>query len=175
MVSASLLNATAATIKSYLAGCDPPLALTKQNVALSGFHFVVFSTFFLGGILTTANLRKDYYEADFPLKPVINPLISQDGFVRHRQCPVPWGQRNKERYLEKVKRVEQEWKIGQGLLCNNIVILPGFTSGRADALVHIQLGVVMAPIATHWLRLYAWQRSFLQDAYYAIATYTLGF
>jgi hypothetical protein len=45
MVSASLLNAMAATIKSYLAGCRPQLALTQRNVALIGLHFVVLLTF----------------------------------------------------------------------------------------------------------------------------------
>jgi hypothetical protein len=47
MVSVSLLNAMAATIrpKSYLAGCRPQLALTQRNVALIGLHFVVLLTF----------------------------------------------------------------------------------------------------------------------------------
>jgi hypothetical protein len=45
MVFTSLLNATAATINSYLAGCRLQLALTQRNVVSICFHFVVLLTF----------------------------------------------------------------------------------------------------------------------------------
>jgi multisubunit Na+/H+ antiporter MnhB subunit len=62
MVFASLLNATAATIRSYLAvGVDT----AKRTFDLPSFCSTF--DFFVGGTLTTANLL------NFPLKPIISP------------------------------------------------------------------------------------------------------
>jgi hypothetical protein len=60
MVFASLLNATAVTIKLYLAGCRPQFALTHQNVVLICLHFVVLLTF-LRWHFDDSKLRKDYH------------------------------------------------------------------------------------------------------------------
>jgi hypothetical protein len=90
MMFVSLLKAVAATIrpKSYLAGLPPAVGVVTAKCSFYWTLFCRTFHFFLSGILTTANLRKDYYVAEFPAETKDQPL-SQDGFLGHGQCPVP--------------------------------------------------------------------------------------
>jgi hypothetical protein len=142
MVFASLLNATAATSIVTPRRLPPAVGVDTAKYSFDLPSFCC--TFdFLGCILTTTNLW-----LNFPLKPKMNPLAKMVSFdtgnatTKHGKIP---GKRLSERSK---RQSRMRFTLQQH------VFLPGFTSGRVNALVHYIIRYGHGPTArkaTPWL------------------------